>query len=305
MCFLGLATLAQATQPTVKTVPWVATNPLIPHDAFDGVAHTLKGTADVQGANFEYTWDFGDGSPPVTGTVTNQYTIEASHTYAGSPGNIKVATLTVRDTGTGETDSENYFVAIRAVTLETEVNAAIDDGLWYLHKTMNRFNSGGLDKGDWLQSPSCSSPAFTRCASTTWYAGSATNTNAFLVNGHLETGATSNPYTETIQRAMRRVFELLRTAAIADQTYPAPIGTVNPDSNGNGVGIEVIQSRRPYQGGQFMDAIVATGTPGVVTTPAPAGIVGRSYGDIVQDMVDMYAYGQGDTGTYHGGWRYN
>ena len=53
---------------TVKTVPWVSTNPLIPHDTWSGKQVTLKGTADVQGANIQYTWDYGDGSPVTTGT---------------------------------------------------------------------------------------------------------------------------------------------------------------------------------------------------------------------------------------------
>ena len=57
------------------------------------------------------------------------------------------------------------------------------------------------------------------------------------MNGHLETGDPNNPYTETVQRGMRRLFTLLTATAIGNQTYPAPIGPVNPDSNGNGLGI--------------------------------------------------------------------
>ena len=56
-----VAALAQT--PGVKTVPWVASNPLIPHDSWSGKQVTLKGTPDVQGASILYTWDFGDGSP--------------------------------------------------------------------------------------------------------------------------------------------------------------------------------------------------------------------------------------------------
>jgi hypothetical protein len=61
-----VAALAQA--PVVKTAPWVASNPIIPHDTWSRKQITLKGTPDVQGANILYTWDFGDGSPAVTGT---------------------------------------------------------------------------------------------------------------------------------------------------------------------------------------------------------------------------------------------
>src|SRR3990172_9605023 len=68
--------VAHAGMPVVKTVPWLATNPLIPHDTWSGKSITLKGTSDQQAANFEWTWDFGDGTPVATGTVTNRYAIE-------------------------------------------------------------------------------------------------------------------------------------------------------------------------------------------------------------------------------------
>ena len=119
-CF---ASPAFSVVPVVKTVPWVATDPLIPHDTWSGKQITLKGTSDVQGANFQYSWDFGDASAPAVGTVTNMYVIEATHTYTGSDGDIFTARLTVEDTSTGETASQTYFVAIQAQTLEVEVNS--------------------------------------------------------------------------------------------------------------------------------------------------------------------------------------
>lgn len=298
--FIAFTGTAHAVQPTVMTVPWVASNPLIPHDTWSGKSIRLKGTADVQAANFQYTWDFGDGSPVATGTVTNRYAIEASHAYTcATPGTIFTASLTVADTGTGETDSENYFVACQAQTLDVEVNVAIDEGLWRLHKTMNRVNVGpGTQAGGHWES-GCSN----NCSG--FWVITPANVTAFLVNGHLETGAAGNPYTETVQRAMRWVFNRLSAFAIGNQTYPAPIGTVNPDSNGNGLGIQTTNTDPPYQGGMFIDAIVATGTPAAVTTTGPTNVIGRTYLDIVQDMADAYVFGQGTSGTYFGGWRYS
>ena len=294
--------VAHAVMPVVKTVPWLATNPLIPHDTWSGKSITLKGTSDQQAANFEWTWDFGDGTPVATGTVTNRYAIEATHTYTGAEGTIFTARLSVRDTTTNETASKEYYVKIQAQSLEIEVNRAIDEGLWYLHKTMRRYNDG-MDKGDWLESTSCG----TRCASSTYYAVTPANLNAFLSNGHSEAGSASNPYTETVQRGMRRLFEFLLAEAIP-ATEPAPpdgVGTFSPDSNGNGLGIRVNQSDYPYQGGPFLDAIVATGTPNAVVPTGGANIAGRTYGDIVQDMVDSYAYGMYDPpAAGYGGWRY-
>ena len=57
----------------------MAGNPLVPHDTWSGKQITLKGTSDVQGANIQYTWDFGDGSPVVNGTVADQYVIEMDY----------------------------------------------------------------------------------------------------------------------------------------------------------------------------------------------------------------------------------
>ena len=287
-----LPSVAEA-QPVVKTVPWVSTNPLIPHDTWSGKSITLKGTADVQGANIQYTWDFGDGSPVATGTVTNQYAIEAPHVYTGATGTTFTARLTILNTTTGQSASRPYFVAVRDQTLETEVNVAIDAGLWYLHKTMRRYTSSGQDFGDWMGGGN---------ASSGYYAVSAANVNAFEIAGHVETGDPANPYVETVQRAMRRVFQMLNAQPIGLQTNPR--GTVNPDTNGNGIGIYANDAYPGYQTGIFIDAIVASGTPAMVAPTGPVNVVGRQYRDIVQDMADWYCWAQYDSSP-GGGWRYN
>jgi hypothetical protein len=301
------ASSASAVQPDVKTVPWVAANPLIPHTTVVGKSIRLKGTANVQGANFQYSWDFGDGTPVSTGPVTNQYAIEASHIYAGSVGDVFTAQLTVQDTNTGETDSATYFVQIQADTLESRVNIAIDEGLWYLHKTMRRYDEAGMATGDWVQSTSCG----TFCASTTYYAGTPSNVLAFLVNGHLESSTATNPYTETVRRAVKGTFRLLTIPTIpTSQTNP--LGTFNPNGDGDALGVSVNQVDPFYQGGMFMDAIVATGTPSALVTNGP--FAGRAdgtgpggawtYKDVVQDMADYYGYCQYDFAG-GGGWRYS
>ncbi len=294
---------ALAAPPVVKTVPWVASNPLIPHDTWSGKSVRLKGTSDQQGANFIYTWDFGDGSPVATGAVTNKYVIEATHAYTGATGTVYTATLTVQDTSipAPNTGSAKYYVIMQNKSLPVEVNLAIDEGLWYLHKTQIRSTSGGIDYGSWT---TCSS--FGCNAALVYYGVGAANINAFEVNGHLEGGSAGNPYTETVARGMRWLFTVLAPGSISMQTYPAPTGTVNPDSNGNGIGVWLNQSYYPYQTGMFMDAIVASGTPTALTTTGPVNVIGRMYKDIVQDMVDGYAYGQyNGADNARGGWRYN
>ena len=44
---------AMAAPPVVKTVPWVANNPLIPHDTWSGKSIRLKGTSSMAGANIQ------------------------------------------------------------------------------------------------------------------------------------------------------------------------------------------------------------------------------------------------------------
>jgi hypothetical protein len=131
----------------------------------------------------------------------------------------------------------------------------------------------------------------------------AANVNAFLVNGHGETGDPANPYVETVQRAVRRLFGFLSASAIANQTNP--LGTFSPDSNGNGLGVLVNQGNPFYQGGPIIDAIVATGTPNRIADYGAANIIGRTYTAIVRDMVDYYAFCQYDSGAAAGGWRYS
>lgn len=291
-CVVGILNFtALAAPPIVKTVPWVSSNPLIPHSTYSGKTVTLKGTCDQGGADLQWTWDFGDGSPVVTGSVSDRYAIQASHAYTGPVGKVFTARLTVQNTISGETGTKTYFIVMMDQTLEAEVNIAIDEGLWALHIAQSRYESGGVNVGDWQ----------------TWhwaYGVTAANVNAFEVNGHLETGDPANPYTETVQRGMRYVLQVLTTRQIGLQALG------NPDANGNGYGVCLNQSYQYYQGGMFMDALVASGTPNAIATTGQVssggnpGILGRTYKDIVQDMVDDHAWAQYDDGNY-GGWRYS
>ena len=283
---IGIPVLAAAGTINVKTVPWVATNPLIPHDIWSGTFITLKGTADQQGGSVVWVWDFGDGSN-ATGTVGNQYAIEAQHVYTGTAGTIYTARLTVTNNNTGDTGTQVTYVAIRNKSLSVEVNRAIDEGLWYLHKNLSRYvDSYGQPAGDW-------SGMFYG-----FYGGNASTLQAFEVNGHLQTGDSSNPYVEDVQRAMRSLFTQVATAYIGGYS-----------TSGTGYGVGPNQGDQFYQGGMFMDAIVASGTPNATAPTGPSGggpdpgIVGRTFKAIVWDMMDYYYYCQYPY-TY-GGWRYN
>jgi len=295
-CAAALCGSVLGVVPTVKVVPWVPSDALIPHDTYPSKQITLKGTTDVQGSNFKWTWDFGDGSPNSTGDVGDPYAVEARHTYTGAVGTVYTARLSVEDKTTGENASKPYYIRMSAKELPIEVNVAIDEGLWYLHKTQNRFSSGGVELGDWTGSK------LGGYANASYTSVSAVNLTAFEGLGHLETGGADNPYTDTVRRAVRRLFQRLSVWSIGLQTNP--LGTFNTDQNGNGLGIVVNDGNEFYQGGMVMDAIIATGTPAAITTTGPVNVVGRLYKDIVQDMVDAYIYSQYD-GSGGGGWRYS
>jgi Bacterial Ig domain/Putative Ig domain len=163
---------AGAAEPVVKTARWVASDPSIPHDTFAYRSITLKGTSSIAGQNIRATWDFGDNTDPATFTVVNGYDVSARHVYYATPGTMFTARLTVVDTETGESGSATYLVAMREKTLDVEVNVAIDEGLWHVHKSMQQDSAN------------------------------ASNLLAFERNGHLESGDSANPYTETVARGL-------------------------------------------------------------------------------------------------------
>jgi hypothetical protein len=289
---LVLALFAQTalcTPPVVKTVPWVASNPLIPHDTYSGKTITLKGTCDLQGANITYTWDFGDGKPVASGTVSDRYAIEAKHAYTGSIGLVYTAILTVKNTTTGESSSKNYIVKIQDQLLAVEANIAIDEGLWYLFKTPGR------SSGQWYWINNA--PYYVDYYINT----TASAVQAFEVNGHLESGQPDNPYSEAVRGGIDWLMTTLYQQSISPKS-----GGVDPDSNHNGYALNIdrVTSRPIYELGAFMDALVASGTPNAIARTGPATcVLGRTYREIVQDMVDMYAFGQYDDAN-NGSWQY-
>jgi len=290
-CVTALAGLASsatplfAAPPVVKTVPWVPASPLIPHDTYPAKSISLKATCDLQGANIRYTWDFGDGSPVATGVVTNRYAVEASHTYTGAVGTVFTARVTVENTATNESTVKPYYVVMQAKTLPVEVNVTIDEGLWYLWK--NAVRSGG--SYIWNNNGSA----------YPGYSGNSTASvvQAFQVHGHRE-NQPDNPYSEAVTSGIDYLTSVLYSQTMSLQ------GGENPDSNGNGIGLSWNSDHPAYETGAVIDALVASGTPDVTARTGNANVLGKTYKTIVQDMVDMFAWGQADSGSGYGGWQY-
>jgi PKD repeat protein len=295
--------------PEVVCVPFHGKWLGVPHDTWIGKEIVLKGTAhdpDGDATLMAYKWDFGDGHSTDWIAGVNPYTMEAKHTYNGAmadgtpygPGRFFTAWLYVEDNDSN-IGRDSYFIAIRDISdpkkkLGFEVNIAIDNGLWWLHKSQYRYSSGGADYGYWRDSSYGS-----------YYAGpTSTAVLAFEIHGHTPTGDKSeDPYVDTVQRGLNYVFTQCYSRSISGPNPSCPYG--NPDANGNGIGIDVNSGRRVYEIGMVMMAIAASGDPELKATTGPTDVVGCTYFDILTDMVDMCAWGQNEAGSGRGGWRYD
>lgn len=296
------------TEPLAICVPWQFQGLTeVPHSVWyqnitNGTqtnAVRLKGVAKGIYTPLTYTWDFGDGTSAGPYTVSNKYIIEATHTYSDvSAGQPIIATLTITD-ALGHSSSDHYYLIVEPKTLDVEANIAIDEGLWFIHKQQNKatgswvYNYGARDNDSFEN----------QYRDTRWEvdysSATASSLHAFEIHGHKETGdMRQNPYSETVLLGLRFLFTQITAAAISSQTAG------DPDTNGNGLGIQVSFDRPPYPGGAVIDAIAASGTPDAIVQTGAANIRDRTYRDIVIDMCDMYAYGQAESGGYRGGWRY-
>jgi hypothetical protein len=288
---------AVAAPPVVTIVPFVAANPSIPHRAWSGRIVWMKAIADVQGTDYQYTWDFGDGITD-TGSVADRYAITASHVYTGTTGSVFGATLTVRNTVSGEQTVAPYPVELCARTLDLEVQVARDEGLWYLHRIMNRWSPAGRpDAGTWygirVGTEWAYDPAITPAVLT-----------AFEANGFLPGGDPAHPYTETVVRGFHGMWGSLYTVAIGSQTNG--VGTFNPDVSGSGIGVRGYwDDSHMWANAFFIEALVGSGAPDAVvptTSGIRDGVAGRTYAALVQEMVDYYSYCQYDSAPQGGGW---
>ncbi len=276
----------------VVCVPWRfrANGAEVPHETWDGRPMRLKavffGPQPV--AQLTYQWNFGDGtSQAAPVAVSDKREIETAKTYSGATGALYTATVTVRDSG-GNVYADTYPVRVLSRNLDVEVNTAIDEALWFLHKNQE---IGGAADGRWATPDSNYNGYY---ASST-----ASAIQAFEVHRHLPGGDVFvDPYVDTVQRGFDFLFTTIDARTIGLQ------GGNDPDTNGNGLGISVSSNRPIYEGGMVMDAIAASDAPDRLAFAGGPFVGGRTYRDIAQDMLDQYCWGQVDSGFQLGGWRY-
>jgi len=271
-------------------VPWLFVNGIEqPHSTYSGKTNTLKAVARGIPVPFTNVWDFGDASGTVTNVITNSallYNLEAKHAYTGANGTPYYAGVTVI-LSNGTVLADTYPLLIRTKTIDIEEQVAIDEGMWYMQKTQNRYDfADGIKGGDWT-SVGYKINATASCVS------------AFAVNGHLMTDdANRDPYVDTVQRGVNYLLNSLSTVSIGTQPYG------DPDGNGNGIGLQGASAYPIYETGPLLDALVAAGRAELIAPAGGANVKGRALKDIMQDLVDIFAWGQYDDPTAGGGWRY-
>ena len=325
---LAMAGVASAAVDKVICVPWQG-DIYKQHTAISGQAAQLKGvikTTDT--STVYYKWVFGDGTetaPASLGSAT-KYSVEATHAYAAAKDTPFTAKLQVSNTWPFALAKEDlYLLKIEDNEINARINISIDKGLWWLFKQGNTHGYAsyphtydGSPYMTWLQT----NYVYTIVTPT------AAAVHAFGINGHKANGnPDEDPYAEAVQFGMNYLVKgyfdgmgnpALRAASIGGVINH--LGSLdNPDANGNTYGIEVFDwqpnNHIPYQGGQIMDAIVASGvSPDDLTGrdfTRTNGTIGKNwtYRELLQDMADMYAWGQSDSVGCNGGicgsWWYN
>lgn len=317
LCIAEVQVFNESVVPTIDKVicvPWQG-DPFRYHTTIDGQNHRLKGVIKTFDKKTIYVkWLYGDGAESAVTTLSgaSYYNVESDHIYNGAVGTPFTAQLMVDsvDASMANAKSDPYHVKIEQPNLDSKVNVAIDNGLWYLHKRKFRNDA---------------TPSYNGRAVAVWgdygnyYAApTASAIQSMQINGHKQTGnPNEDPYVTDVNDGLNWIFN----GFVYNESYPmlqaVNIGAIvdqngkNTDNNGIGIQVRDYGYAPIYEGGMVMDAIVATGTPDAdCGRDFDADGINETYREVLQDMCDMYAYGQyrgpyGNGGKIIGGWRYS
>jgi hypothetical protein len=108
-------------------------------------------------------------------------------------------------------------------------------------------------------------------------------------------------YSAVVNKGYEYILNHAQGVAISNQ----PAG--NPDTNGNGIGVKFVlggaNGRDTYVSGLVLPALAKRGNLSDTITVGSQS--GRTYNAVIQDAVDYFAFGQNDSGTARGAWRYS
>ena len=167
-----------------------------------------------------------------------------------------------------------WAISAQSAPTQEEIDEAIQKGLAWLASQQNANGSFG----------------------TGYLLGNTTSAIlAFENEGHFPGGGTQ--YASVVEKGLDWMF----TRAYVTDITPQPDG--DPDSDGDGKGVYFNYNQLGYETGMCLLCIIASNSPDrVVQTGQCAG---WTYREVVEDIVDFFAYAQHDGGYYDGGWRYS
>ncbi len=328
---------AAAQNLQVLTVPWSATDPTVPHPAYNGHATTFKAIARGGNGSYVVEWDFqGDGTYDAMSSTNNRYDLSASFTYPAQTTGVTF-NARIRVTSNGQTVVATYPVHVFADVpadplnaterqLQIMRNVAIDDALWFIHNQILRL-------GDEAH-PITGAQLTGNFGTTTYAVGTALE--AFGRNQHYPAfpAAYSGPMPDPQENAQRWATDPYAEDAarlsnfLLTQSCPVTVGTnlantqgaPNDESNLTGFYPELSATPIPgtddglglfsCDGNVGSTAAVLRGLAwarlaGYVTQVGDQNrVLGRTFELVIQQLVDGLVWAQNDGGSYPGSWYY-
>jgi len=170
---------------------------------------------------------------------------------------------------------------------EAEKQAAIQAGLAWMATNQQpdgRWNYGELGSGD--------------------VAATGAALLAFMEQKNKPGGWFGVDYNAVVNKGYEYILNNAQSVGIGPQ---GPGGINNPDTNSNGIGVKFVlggpSSRDTYVAGLVLPALAMRGNLGDTITVGSQ--IGRTYNAVIQDTVDYFAWGQNESGTARGAWRYS
>lgn len=281
-------------------------------DALVGAAIVVWGNTKFANDTSMFEIDFGDATAVESGMVTDRSYIATTHTYTDA--GVFTVTLTVTpDGGAAESETATVEVFDPANLSGSEhrgilVNNAIQDGLRWLYVNQDS-RAANFD------------------AVTTSWAGNRgfaeRNSYTSLVvlayenHGHLVTNdPLKDIYQAVVQRGLNFLFDNLGIQELTVQTAGDPCVGVPDDADKCKGLAQNFDSPTGYSTSIAALALAGSGAPDRTVeaglgTGASGGVggnggfvAGKTYGEILQRIVNTIVWAQADSGTNQGGWRY-
>ena len=257
--------------------------------AFDGTSIVVWGNTTLPGGT-AYEFDFGDGSPVVTGSVNaaSQSYIATTHAFTTA---LAQEDFTV--TFTVGTDTATAVVRVYDPTAltpdqveEQQINNAIQDGLRYQYYSVD--SREVRHDGSWTFA-SWNNTAYTSMA-------------VLAFENHGYTIGSGDIYSPVVQGGLNTVFNGLAAQPLAVQPAGDPcVGGIPSPCNGLRTTFST-----GYSTSIALLAITGSQAPGATVGAGLGPASGQTYLEVAQRLVNTVAWGQAENPvSARGGWRYN